>query len=200
VTILSEEFLRRVAPGVAPGWSSPLASAAEEFGIVADHQLAGWLANILHETGELRRTVENLNYRRARLLEIFPKYFRPSIVDAYVGFPRKIASRVYADRMGNGDEASGDGWTYRGRGPAQLTGRSNYSLCGAVIGVDIIKNPDLVAEDKTVGARTVGWFWKHNRLGELEFLDVCRRWNGSQRPHGMNERQKYYDRILNGSR
>ncbi len=194
---ISEEFLRRVAPGIAPGWAEPLAAAADEFGIATDLHVAAWLANILHETSRLKRLDENLNYSRARLLEVFPKYFRPSTVDAYVGFPRKIASRVYANRMGNGDEASQDGWKFRGRGPAQLTGRNNYSLCAAVIGVDIVLTPDLVSMDKLVGARTAGWFWKHNRLGDSEeFLDVCQRWNGSSKPWGMRERQDYYDKIL----
>lgn len=193
---ISEEFLRRVAPGVAPGWTEPLAAAAAEFGIATDLHLAGWLANILHETSRLKRLEENMNYSRARLLEVFGKYFRPSTVDAYVGFPRKIASRVYANRMGNGDEASQDGWKFRGRGPAQLTGRSNYSLCAAVIGVDIVLAPDLVSMDKLVGARTAGWFWENNRMGNYDFRHVCQRWNGSQEPWGMRERQGYYDKIL----
>lgn len=203
LTVSISEALRRVAPEVVPAWGKPLDDAALEFGIDTPLREAAWLANILHETGRLRRLTESFAYSRARLLEVFPKYFRPSIVDAYVGFPRKIASRVYADRMGNGDEASGDGWRFIGRGPAQLTGRSNYGLCGAAIGVDLLAHPELVASDKAIGARTVGWFWKINRLAETadrgEFLTVCQLWNGSRKPWGMHERQAYYDKILEGA-
>src|SRR5258706_15299781 len=90
-------------------------------------------------------TVENLNYRAARLIQVFPKYFRGVDPNAYANNPAKIGSRVYANRMGNGDEASGDGFKFRGRGYIQLTGRNNYNSFSTFVGEDCVANPDLVA-------------------------------------------------------
>jgi putative chitinase len=118
---------------------------AAEFEITTNLRLAHFLAQCALESTGFTATVENLNYRAARLMQIFPKYFRGLDPAAYANNPAKIANRVYANRMGNGDEASGDGFKFRGRGYIQLTGKNNYTSFSTFVGEDCVANPDLVA-------------------------------------------------------
>ena len=118
---------------------------AAEFGITTNLRLAHFLAQCALESTGFTATVENLNYRAARLMQVFPKYFRGVDPAAYANNPAKIGSRVYANRMGNGDEASGDGFKFRGRGYIQLTGKNNYTSFSTFVGEDCVANPDLVA-------------------------------------------------------
>ncbi len=118
---------------------------AAEFGITTNLRLAHFLAQCALESTGFTATVENLNYRAARLMQVFPKYFRGVDPAAYANNPAKIANRVYANRMGNGDEASGDGFKFRGRGYIQLTGKNNYTSFSTFVGEDCVANPDLVA-------------------------------------------------------
>ena len=120
-------------------------AAAQEFGITTNLRLAHFLAQCALESTGFTATVENLNYRAARLLQVFPRYFRGVDPAAYANNPEKIGNRVYANRMGNGDEASGDGFKFRGRGYIQLTGKNNYTSFSTFVGEDCIANPDLVA-------------------------------------------------------
>lgn len=116
------------------------------FDIKTDAQMAHFLANIHHETGGFRADTENLNYSASGLLGVFPKYFDESTANLYNRQPEKIANRVYANRMGNGNEKSGDGWKYRGRGALQLTGKDNYKAFASFLGdVSVVTNPDIVA-------------------------------------------------------
>jgi putative chitinase len=108
-------------------------------------RLCHFLAQCAQETGGFRITHESGNYSAKRLLEIFPKYFNKTTSNDYVGRPESILSRAYANRLGNGDEASGDGWRYRGRGFLQETGRENYQRRSQAAGVDLVANPDLAA-------------------------------------------------------
>jgi putative chitinase len=118
---------------------------AVEFGITTNLRLAHFLAQCALESTGFTATVEKLNYRVARLIQVFPKYFRNVDPAAYANNPTKIANRVYANRMGNGDEASGDGFKFRGRGYIQLTGKNNYTSFSTFVGEDCVANPDLVA-------------------------------------------------------
>jgi putative chitinase len=120
---------------------------AVKFGITTNLRLAHFLAQCAVESIGFTATVENLNYSARRLLQVFPKYFRGVDPSAYARNPEKIGNRVYANRMGNGDEASGDGFKYRGRGYIQLTGKNNYASFSNFIGDDCVANPDLVATD-----------------------------------------------------
>src|SRR5690606_10748069 len=105
------------------------------------------LAQLAHESN-LKPVSENLNYSAARLGEIFKKYFpTTALANAYARQPEKIANRVYANRMGNGDESSGDGWKYRGRGFIQLTGKSNYTALSDFTGIDYVSSPDLLLNE-----------------------------------------------------
>jgi predicted chitinase len=111
-------------------------------------RLAHFLAQGIFETNYLQATSENLNYSAERLRQIFPRYF-PTLEEAraYERNPEKIANRVYANRLGNGDEASGDGYRYRGRGFFQLTGKDNYRYYGDLAGVGLVSNPDILTRD-----------------------------------------------------
>jgi putative chitinase len=118
---------------------------AVKFNITSILRLAHFLAQCSHESVGFRVVSENLNYSAERLKVIFPKYFPGNLSESYANNPMKIGSRVYAGRMGNGDEGSGEGYKFRGRGYIQLTGKNNYAGFGKFIGEDTIANPDLVA-------------------------------------------------------
>lgn len=118
---------------------------AAKFGITTNLRLAHFLAQCALESTGFTATVENLNYSAQRLMQVFPKYFKGVDPNAYAHNQAKIGSRVYANRMGNGDEASGDGYKFRGRGYIQLTGKNNYTSFTGFIGEDCVANPDLVA-------------------------------------------------------
>jgi predicted chitinase len=141
-------------------------SALEKFSIASDPVLLNCLATGRTEVGRDYLPVsENLYYSAIRLTKVFPAYFTPQSALAYQNEPEKIANRVYANRMGNGNEKSGDGWRYRGRGYIQLTGKDNYRLYGQILGLDLLNNPDL-ALDPTVAAQIlVAYFKNRNILG-----------------------------------
>ena len=145
-------------------------------------RLAHFFAQVLHESGCMRFDTENLNYSADALRRVFPKYFRTQEeADAYARKPEKIANRVYANRMGNRAEASGDGWKYRGRGLIQLTGRNNYSAFAEWAGDSrITDEPDLVASEYAVHSAV--FFWDRNNLNRIADRDdvvaLTRRING----------------------
>jgi putative chitinase len=139
---------------------------ASKFGINTPLRVAHFLAQCGHESGGFRVTQENLNYSAKGLNGIFRKYFpTEASAAAYARQPQKIANKVYANRMANGSEASGDGYKFRGRGYIQLTGRDNYTQFGKAIGVDIPNNPDLVASKYALAS--AAWFWSKNGLNKL---------------------------------
>ena len=139
---------------------------ASKFGINTPLRVAHFLAQCGHESGGFRVTQENLNYSAKGLNGIFRKYFPTEASAApYARNPQKIANKVYANRMANGSEASGDGYKFRGRGYIQLTGRDNYTQFGKAIGVDIPSNPDVVAS--TYALASAAWFWSKNGLNKL---------------------------------
>jgi putative chitinase len=139
---------------------------ASKFGINTPLRVAHFLAQCGHESGGFRVTQENLNYSAKGLNGIFKKYFpTEASAAAYARQPQKIANKVYANRMANGSEASGDGYKFRGRGYIQLTGRDNYTQFGKAIGVDIPSNPDVVAS--TYALASAAWFWSKNGLNKL---------------------------------
>ena len=139
---------------------------ASKFGINTPLRVAHFLAQCGHESGGFRVTQENLNYSAKGLNGIFRKYFpTEAAAAAYARNPQKIANKVYANRMANGSEASGDGYKFRGRGYIQLTGRDNYTQFGKAIGVDIPSNPDLVSSKYALAS--AAWFWSKNGLNKL---------------------------------
>jgi len=125
-----------------------------------------FIAQLLHESGKLRYTRENMNYSESALLTVFSKYFNADRARQYARNPKKIGNRVYADRMGNGNETSGDGYRYRGRGLIQLTGKNNYRDFSEWVGDSkILANPDLVSDEYAVESAT--FYWDVNRLNRI---------------------------------
>jgi len=174
---------------------------ALKFGITSNLRLAHFLAQCALESMEFKATVENLNYRAARLAQIFPKYFRGISTAPYANNPAKIANRVYANRMGNGNEASGDGFKFRGRGYIQLTGRNNYTSFTGFIGEDCVANPDLVATKYPLAS--AAFFFNSNNIWSIcdrgataaVVLAVSTRVNGKN-PHAVPERTKYFNKFF----
>ena len=140
-------------------------SIESKFGINTSLRLAHFLAQAGHESGGFRLTQENLNYGAKGLVGLFGKYFTTTSAKDYERKPEKIANVIYANRMGNGSTASGDGWRFRGRGMIQLTGRDNYTAFGKSIGIDIPANPDVVAT--TYALSSAAWFWSKNGLNAI---------------------------------
>jgi putative chitinase len=170
----------------------------QEFGIDTDERIVMFLSQVLTESGCLSVVVENLNYSVEGLLKTFPKYYRNvTEATAHARQPTKIASRVYANRMGNGNEASQDGWKFRGRGLIQITGKNNYVAFGTKIGVDLTANPSYL-ETPEGAARSAAWFWWVNNLNRFadahDIVGCSHAVNGGN--NGLDERQKYYSRGM----
>lgn len=133
-------------------------------------RICHFLAQILHESGGLTVLKENLNYSASGLLRVFPKYFTPELAAQYEHKSEKIANRVYKNRMKNGDEASGDGYKYRGRSALMITGRENYTLLSKATGIDFVNNPDLLLDPKYLSLPG-GWYWDVNNINKLADKD-----------------------------
>ena len=174
---------------------------AMEYYKMTPERAAHFFAQTAHETGEFKLFTENLNYSAKGLQGVFGKYFPGNLEESYARQPEKIASRVYADRMGNGNEASGDGWKYRGRGALQLTGKSNYKAFADYLNKpEILDNPDLVSSDYAF--ESAMFFFDRNKLWSIcdkgvdaaSILSLTKRINGGT--NGLDHRSaltsKYY--------
>lgn len=168
------------------------------FNITNSLRLAHFLAQCAHESGNFKLLKENLNYSAEGLQKIFGKYFPTvALANEYARKPEKIGNRVYANRMGNGDEASGDGYKFRGRGYIQLTGKSNYKQFSDFIKEDCVANPDLVATKYPL--TSAAFFFNKNDLWRIcdrgDSPDVVKavtvRVNGGT--HGLADRQQKFD-------
>jgi len=178
-------------------------AVSSSFDINTPIRLAHFLAQCGHESAGFKFVLENLNYSAEGLRKIFPKYFTPELAQEYARKPEKIANRVYANRMENGPEESGDGWKFRGRGYIQLTGKINYSKFDTFVPEDILANPDLVATKYPL--LSAAWFWHTNNLNSLADRGpgddivtlITRRVNGGT--HGLADRllkfKQYYPLI-----
>lgn len=167
-----------------------------EYQINTKLRLCHFLAQIIHESGHLKYNQENLNYSAKALRSVFGKYFPTNaLAEQYARKPEKIANRVYANRMGNGDEASGDGWKYKGAGLIQLTGKTNYTKCSEFLGIDLVNDPSLVYNSPEICVKTACWYWSVNNLNKYADVDdiktVTKRINGGY--NGLEDRTK----ILN---
>lgn len=162
-----------------------------ENGIDTPLRVSHFLAQVIHESSHFKTNVENLNYSASALQSVFKKYFPNEIIaNEYARKPEKIANRVYANRMGNGDEASGDGWKYRGRGLIQLTGKNNYTSCKTDMKIDIVKNPDLLLVPE-YALKSACWFWNKNNLNQYadkdDIITITKRINGGT--NGLDDRK-----------
>jgi putative chitinase len=166
-------------------------------GLVTPHRKAMFLAHACVESAWFTKLEENLNYRAPRLIQVFRAYrLRPDLAVSEAGKPQLIANRAYAGKNGNGDVKSGDGWTYRGRGIFQLTGRGNYrSASMDIYGDDrLIKSPFLLTEPEAA-VDTAFWYWKTRKMNDV--YDLVRSTeiiNGGR--HGLDERIKAYNDFL----
>lgn len=157
------------------------------------------LAQAAHESAGFSTLIENLNYSRQGLLKVFKKYFNERSAEQYARKPISIASRVYANRMGNGPESSMDGWKYRGRGIIQITGKNNYTQCSMDLYGDkrLVENPDLVIKDAKTMIEVFCWYWNKNDLNSVcdtqGIIGVTKRINGGI--NGLVDRQQYYTKI-----
>jgi putative chitinase len=169
--------------------------------ITNDLRLAHFLSQCAHESANFTRTFENLNYSADGLIKTFPKYFTSDQAIQYSHDPISIGNRVYADRNGNRDEKSGDGYKYRGRGYIQLTGASNYDLFSKYIVIDCIDNPDLVATQYPL--ESAAWFFTKNNIwakcdkgSELQNItEVTKAVNGGK--HGLTSRIQLFNKFYN---
>jgi putative chitinase len=177
----------------------PLNDVAQYYDMDKNPQrLAGFLAQTIHESGGFNFIKENLNYSASGLSKIFRKYFPDeSIANQYARKPQMIACRVYANRMGNGDESSGDGYKFCGRGLIQLTGRTNYTKIASDLGLSL---DDCVTYLETpMGAvSSAAWFWDQNNLNQYcdsnDFVTLTKRINGGT--IGIQDRKAHYDKAL----
>jgi putative chitinase len=183
---------------IGPEWVGPLNETFQKFGINTVRQQACFIGQCAHECGNFRILEENLNYKAETLMRLWPKRFPTlGLAQQYAKQPKLIANKVYSNRMGNRDEASGDGYRFRGRGCIQTTGSTNYYQAGKALGVDFWANPDLVATPK-YAALTAGFFWSTHGLNELaENLDyerMTKKINGGL--IGLEDRKKHIQQAL----
>lgn len=182
----------------ANAWLTPLNEAIDRFGINTPSEIASFLAQVGHESGGFARLRENLNYSANGLAATWPHRYRDKNTRrpnkkarALNRKPMAIANDAYANRMGNGSVESGDGWKYRGRGLIQISGKANYQKCGEYLGIDLINNPDLLAQMK-YAVLSAGWFWHVNMLDRLDddlsVLAETKRINGGT--NGLKDREK----------
>ncbi|MEQ9262773.1 MAG: peptidoglycan-binding protein [Owenweeksia sp.] len=169
-----------------------------DYQITSPLRQAHFLAQIAHESAQLNTTIENLNYSAKALRSVFGKYF-PSdeMANAYARQPEKIGSRIYADRMGNGNETSTEGWKFRGRGLIQLTGKDNYRRFGQATGSDYIQNPEPVDTDADIAVQAACWYWNIHKLNHYADADdirsITRKINGGY--NGMDDREALLKRA-----
>ena len=197
---LTASQLKQMVPGIThvDHWIEAFDQLLPDYEINTPKRVAAFIAQCAHESGGFKFLKENLNYKAESLMKTFPKYFSDrDTANAYAKQPVKIANRVYASRMGNGDEASGDGYKYCGRGLIQLTGKSNYSWFAASLEI----SPDEASaylETFEGAAQSACWFWESNNLNvEADAGDIkkmTKKINGGY--IGLDDRIKHYEHAL----
>lgn len=186
------------------GWVASMEEVFPTYGINTKQRCAAFIAQCGHESGGWVAFEENLNYSAAGLVNMFHKRF-PTLESAtpYARQPEKIANKVYSDRLGNGNEASGDGWKYRGRGPIQITGLDNYKQFAHDMFPDaidtIIKNPELLATDKKYSLKSAIWYWNKtnlNHYADLGDIKTMTRLINGPAEAGLDARIVLYEKVL----
>ena len=200
---LTKEQLKNLLPKnpYIDHWYNALSQLLPDYEINTPQRIAAFIAQCSHESGGFMVLQENLNYRPATLRKIFPKYFpNDEIANQYCSRPNKqeaIANRVYASRMGNGDEASGDGYRYRGRGLTQLTGKDNYTFFAGSLGISVEEAAEYMGTFEGA-AQSACWFWETNNLNQWadkgDILTLTKRINGGT--IGLEDRIKHYNHAL----
>ena len=197
---LTLDQLKHMVHGIpyADHWHEALAQLLPDYEITTPKRIAAFIAQCAHESGGFRFVSENLNYKAESLMKVFPKYFHDmGTAKAYEKQPAKIANKIYASRMGNGDEASGDGFRYRGRGLIQLTGKDNYTWFAASIETPVEQAAQYL-ETFEGAAQSACWFWENNNLNKWADLGDIEKMtkiiNGGT--IGLEDRKKHYAHAL----
>ena len=199
-------------------WLDAIVATCQEFEINTPQRIASFLAQTSHESGGYTMLSENLFYKAATLAACWPNRFatlgadkKPikengklvptAVANSIAGKPELIANLVYSGRMGNGPAESGEGWKFRGRGLKQLTGKDNYTRCGAALGVDLVTNPDLLLEPM-YAAKSAGWFFRVNNLSKFadaeDIKGMTIKINGGL--IGYEQRKALYDACIGSCR
>ena len=178
-------------------WTDALNKILPEYGIDTPQRVAAFVAQSAHESGNFTALHENLNYKAESLCKVWPKYFNAGNANDYAHNPEKIANRAYGGRMGNGDEASGDGFRYCGRGLIQLTGKANYQAFADSIETPVEQIPEFL--QTCAGAvQSACWFWESNSLNQYadsgDIVTMTKRINGGT--IGLADRQAHYNHAL----
>jgi putative chitinase len=182
-------------------WHDALSKLLPDYSINTPQRIAAFIAQCAHESGEFMVLKENLNYKAASLRKLFSKYFaNDDIANEYASKPNKqeaIANRIYASRMGNGDEASGDGFKFCGRGLIQLTGRDNYTFFAGSLSITVEEASEYLQTFEGA-AQSACWFWETNNLNQWadkgDILTLTKRINGGT--IGLEDRIKHYEHAL----
>jgi len=193
----ADKFAQLISHNTA-NWYTALCDNLPQYEINTPERVAAFIAQCAHESGGFKRLKENLNYKWESLRRVFPKYFpTDDVAQAYAHKPEQIASRIYGSRMGNGDEASGDGYRYCGRGLIQLTGRNNYTKFAESIGMEVDQVP-VVLETYDGAVKSACWFWSSNDLNQWadagDILTMTKRINGGT--IGLEDRIKHYNHAM----
>lgn len=198
--ILTEEQLAQLIPDnpYIAEWYEALSQCLPDYDINTPQRVAAFVAQCAHESAGFRVLKENLNYRAVTLRKVFSKYFpNDQIAARYAGKQSMIANKVYANRMGNGDESSGDGFRYCGRGLIQLTGKNNYQLFAESIETPVEDIPQYLATFEGA-VQSACWFWESNNLNQWadngDILTLTKRINGGT--IGLDDRIKHYNHAL----
>jgi putative chitinase len=197
---LTKQQLAELIPGnpYLDNWLEALNEILPEYEIDTPKRVAAFIAQCAHESGGFRALKENLNYRAESLLKIFPKYFKTlEEANKYARQPEKIANKIYGNRMGNGNESSGDGFRYCGRGLIQLTGKENYTWFAESLEMDLADVPEYLQTFEGA-VQSACWFWETNNLNQWadkgDILTMTKRINGGT--IGLEDRKKHYEHAL----
>lgn len=197
---LLQSICPKTKSSILEGYVEPLNTVGKYYEMFDNpKRIAAFLAQVAHESGGFNFTKENLNYSADGLMKTFRKYFpTPDLAAQYARNPEKIANRVYANRMKNGDEQSGDGYKFRGRGLIQLTGRENYTKFSRSLDMDIDETISYL-ETPNGAVASAGWFWDNNKLNNYcdkdDFIGLTKRINGGT--IGLSDRLHHYELALN---
>jgi putative chitinase len=200
MSIITKEQLAQLIPGnpYLDQWCNALNEILPDYGIDTPQRVAAFIAQCAHESGNFRALKENLNYRPETLRKLFSKYFpTDDLARAYASMPNKqeaIANRIYASRMGNGDEQSGDGFRFCGRGLIQLTGRDNYTFFAGSLDIPVEEAAEYLQTFEGA-VQSACWFWETNNLNQWadkdDILTLTKRINGGT--IGLEDRKKHYE-------
>lgn len=192
--LISKERFNKVFPNAVSGMYDAIDKQIAVAGCITKPQQAMFIAQYGHETQGYTRFSENLNYSANGLVNVFRKYFPTlNLAKQYERQPQKIANKVYANRMGNGSEASGDGWKYRGRGLPHVTGKDNYGKFQAWLGKTV--DPEELSTDLNLAIKAGVWYWLANGLANLGSVEkVTVRINGGT--NGLEDRRKLYRALM----